>query len=413
MRKKEENIAEKQGFGRTKFACYFSYVAMASAFALPPLLFVTFNEMYGVSYTLLGTLVLINFCTQLSIDLVFTFLAKHFNIHKTIKVMPLITALGLAIYALSPMLFPNRVYWGLVIGTILFSVAAGLSEVLLSPTVAAVPSETPDRDMAFLHSLYGWGVVSVVAVSTVFLKIFGRESWMYLTLFWALLPLIACYLFCTSPMPVMNITHSEGAHGAKQRSKGLALCVICIFLGSAAENSMTNWISSYMENVLEISKIVGDILGMAGFALLLSLTRNVYAKFGKSISKVLFAGMAGATVCYLIAGVSTNVYLAFMACILVGICTSMLWPGTLILMEERIPNPGVTAYALMAAGGDFGASIAPQLVGAVVDAFPSEQIGMRAGMLVAGVFPLLGVILFVVMRKFFFSENKRAAVGTK
>ncbi len=402
-------VIDNKKYSRTKFACYFDYVASASAFALPPLLFVTFNEMYGISYTLLGTLVLVNFCTQFSIDLIFTFFAKYFNIHKSIRVMPLITALGLVVYALSPVLFPNHVYPGLVLGTMLFSVAAGLGEVLLSPTVAAIPSETPDKDMAFLHSLYGWGVVSVVAFSTIFLRIFGRESWIYLTMLLAILPLVACYLFCISPLPEMNITHSEGAHGAKQRGKGLLLCVMCIFLGSAAENSMTNWISSYMENVLEIAKIVGDILGMAGFALLLSITRNVYAKYGRNIAKVLFAGMAGATVCYLIAGVSTSVPLAFLACILVGICTSMLWPGTLILMEERIPNPGVVAYALMAAGGDFGASVAPQLVGAVVDLFPTEQVGLRVGMLVAGIFPLLGVVLFVVMRRFFFAADQVAA----
>ena len=43
----------------------------------------------------------------------------------------------------------------------------------------------------------------------------------------------------------------------------------------------------------------------------------------------------------------------------------MLWPGTLILMEEKIPAVGIAGYALMAAGGDFGASIAPQTLGIV------------------------------------------------
>ena len=67
-------------YKRTKFACYFAYLSMASVFCLPPMLFVTFRETYGISYTLLGTLVLINFCTQLTIDLIFTFFSKHFNI---------------------------------------------------------------------------------------------------------------------------------------------------------------------------------------------------------------------------------------------------------------------------------------------------------------------------------------------
>ena len=140
-------------FKRTKFACYAAYFTMSSIFSLPPLLFVTLREMYGISYTLLGTLVLTNFCTQLTVDLIFTLFSKHFNVHKVVKIMPLITSLGLLIYAIFPMLFPHIAYVGLLIGTVIFSVAAGLSEVLLSPVIAAIPSEHPQRDMSLLHSL--------------------------------------------------------------------------------------------------------------------------------------------------------------------------------------------------------------------------------------------------------------------
>ena len=176
-------------FKKTKYACYYTYLAMASIFSLPPILFVTFHNTYGISYTLLGTLVLTNFCTQLIIDLIFTFFSKHFNIHKTLKVMPLLTSLGMLIYALVPTFFPERAFIGLFIGTIIFSVSAGLCEVLLSPTVAALPSDNPERDMSKLHSLYAYGVVGVVLLSTLFLKLFGIENWMYLTLFFAFLPI--------------------------------------------------------------------------------------------------------------------------------------------------------------------------------------------------------------------------------
>ena len=182
-------------FKRTKYACYYTYLAMSSVFSLPPLLFLTFREMYGISYTLLGTLVLVNFCTQLTIDLIFTFFTKYFNIHKTIKIMPLLTSLGLFIYALTPIFFPQHAYAGLLTGTVIFSVAAGLCEVLLSPLIAAIPSDNPDRDMSFLHSLYAYGVLTVVIISTIFLKIAGSQNWMYLTFFWALLPIISFILF--------------------------------------------------------------------------------------------------------------------------------------------------------------------------------------------------------------------------
>ena len=142
-----------QGFKRTKLACYAAYFTMASIFSLPPLLFVTFRETYGISYTLLGTLVLTNFCTQLIVDLIFTVFSKRFNVHKIVKIMPLMTTVGLLTYALVPTFFPDMAYLGLLLGTVIFSVSAGLSEVLLSPVIAAIPSDNPQRDMSLLHSL--------------------------------------------------------------------------------------------------------------------------------------------------------------------------------------------------------------------------------------------------------------------
>lgn len=407
---------------QTKRACYFTYLAMSSVFSLPPLLFATFRQLYGISYTLLGTLVLINFCTQLGIDLIFSFFSKHFNIHKTIRIMPLLTSTGLCVYALIPTLFPQYAYIGLVCGTIIFSVAAGLCEVLVSPTVAALPSNTPDKDMSTLHSLYGYGVVGVVIISTLFLHFVGDRYWMYLTLFWASLPVIASVLLHISKLPDMNMQESENkALQSKRRTKGIALCMICIFLGACAENTMANWISVYAENALRLPKMWGDIFGMCLFAALLALTRTAYAKFGRNISRVLMLSMLGSVACYALAAFSTNGVLSLAGCVLSGICTAMLWPGTLILMEENVPAVGVAAYALMAAGGDFGASFAPQAMGVVVDeiaitpwaqtvgsslGMSPEQVGFKIGMLITAIFPVLGFILLLYMKKFFRIKHK-------
>lgn len=405
-------------YKRTKFACYSSYFTMSSVFCLPPILFMTLQNMYGISYTLLGTLVLTNFCTQLAIDLIFTAFSKKFNIKKVVRIMPLITSVGIFIYALIPMFFPDIAYFGLLIGTIVFSVAAGLSECLLSPTIAAIPSDNPQRDMSLLHSLYGFGVVTNVAIGTIFLRIFGTENWTYLMMFFACLPAISAVLFMLSPMPEMggNAETTSSVGNTKRRAMGLALCVACIFFGSCAENAMTNWISSYMETALGIDKTVGDILGFALFAVLLAMTRITYAKFGKKIMPILLFGMIGAVACYLVAGLSMSVFPAFIACVLTGVFTAMLWPGSLIMMEEKMPSLGVAAYALMAAGGDLGASFAPQIMGVVVDkvslssfamemslkwGITVEQIGLKAGMLVCAIFPIIGIVVVLMLMKFF------------
>ena len=183
---------------------------------------------------------------------------------------------------------------------------------------------------------------------------------------------------------------------------------------------MTNWISGFMERALSIPKVTGDIFGLALFAIVLALTRSAYAKYGKNISSVLLWSMAGSAVCYLAVGICSNVYISAFFCVATGVCSAMLWPGTLIMMEEKLPGAGVASYALMAAGGDLGGSVAPQLMGAVVDkvtAMPfakeigsvlsltPEQVGLKAGMLVSALFPIAGVVLLLCIRKKYYSKR--------
>ena len=162
---------------------------------------------------------------------------------------------------------------------------------------------------------------------------------------------------------------------------------------------------------------------------LFEIVISPYAKFGKNIVRVLLIGMAGAAVCYLIVGLSSNVVLALLACIFTGFCTSMLWPGTLIMMEEKIPHAGVAAFALMASGGDMGAAVAPQLMGIVIDKVSAsalaarlgeslqqtpEQIGLRAGMLLTVIFPIIGMIFIISASRYFkrhdFHSDKEEAL---
>ncbi len=413
--------AKAAAFRRTKAACYTACFTMAPVFAFPPVLFAVLREQYGISYTLLGTLVLVNFCTQLGVDLLFTFFSKRFNVALTLRVMPLITCVGMLLYALIPACAPRYAYAGLLVGTVIFSASAGLSEVLLSPTIAALPSDDPQGDMSCLHALYAFGVLATVVISTLFLKCFGGANWMYLALLFALIPVGAAALFMTSPIPDMGGETSGRTEHTGSRRVGLALCAACIFFGSCAENTMSNWISGYMENALQMDKLVGDILGMAVFAILLGLARISYGRFGRSIFPVLLVSMAGSGVCYLVAAFSPSVPVAALACVLTGLFSGMLWPGTLIMMEENISGAGVAAFALMAASGDIGASFAPQLMGIVIDGvstnasaagvgaawgLTAEQVGLRAGMLVSALFPIIGVGLILGLMRYFGTEKK-------
>ena len=399
---------------RLKFACYTASISMSVVANLSPLLFLTFRSLYGISYSLLGLLVLINFFTQLLVDLVFSFFSYKFNISRVVKVMPALSVLGLAIYASWPFFAPDTTYVGLVLGTILFSLSSGLAEVLVSPIIAALPSQDPDREMSRFHSVYAWGVVFVVLFSTVFLLLFGSETWQYLALLLAVIPLTSCMLYCGAELPAMQTPEKMSGVLKLLKSSGLWLCVLGIFLGGASELSMAQWCSGYLEQALRIPKIWGDILGVAVFSLMMGIGRSLYGKIGKHVERVLLLGSVGAGLCYLIAAVSPWPLLGLLSCAFTGFCVSMLWPGSLIAVADRVPNGGVFIYALMAAGGDFGAAIGPQLVGIVTDAaianptlvtiaqtmqLAPEQLGMKLGMLVGMLFPAAAIPVFIVLWK--------------
>lgn len=375
-----------KGLTRTKLACYVSNITGMAIGNLPPLLFITFRELYGIPYSLLGTLVLINFSTQLAADLIFSFLSQKFNIKLTLRLMPLITLAGLVLYALAPVLFGAYVYFGLALGTMVFSFAMGLGEVLLSPVIAAIPTDNPEQEMTRLHSLYAWGVILVVGISTIFLTFAGSARWQLLVILFALIQLLPAFLFLISPIPELQGEDQKGSIGVLIRNKSMWLCVLSIFLGGSAECTMEQWSSGYLEMALGIPKAMGDIFGVALFALMLGTGRTLYAKYGRNITKVLLWGSVGAVVCYATAFASQSPLLGLAACALTGLCTSMLWPGSLVAVAERIPSGGVVMYAMMAAGGDIGASLGPQLAGIIADGA-----GIRYGILAGLFFPLCGI----------------------
>ena len=395
---------------RIRSACYCMNVAMAVIGNLPPILFLTFHNKFGISFSLLGLLVLFNFSTQLIVDLIFSFFSHKFNIPLTVKLTPLISVLGLVIFVLWPTFLPSCAYLGLVVGTIIFSASSGLAEVLLSAVIAALPSDNPDRDMSMLHSIYAWGAVGVISLGSIFLLIFSSDSWQILTLIFSIIPLLSFIFYLRAELPELNVGSKSDSSSSLYKSRVMWLSVIAIFLGGAIECTMAQWASSFTEVALGIPKIYGDVFGAALFAMTLGLGRTLYAKYGKKIEPILISGVIAAAVCYLTAVLSSNPIIGLIACALTGFAASMLWPGNIIAISERIPTGGVVMFALMAAGGDLGASLGPELVGVVTDVvalsprmlevaanlgMSGEQLGMKCGLLVGAVFAIIAIPLYI------------------
>ena len=291
-----------------------------------------------------------------------------------------------------------------MIGTILFSASGGFAEVLITPVIAAIPSDNTERETSKLHSVYAWGVVFIIIFATVFLHFFGRENWSA-TVF---------ILYLGADIPEMATPEKVSGVIELMKDKALWTCVILIFLGGASEVAMAQWSSGYLEQTLGIPKVLGDIFGVAFFSVMLGLGRTLYAKYGKKVESILLLGVIGATLCYAGAAFINDGYIGIIICAVTGFCVSMLWPGSLIVAADKFPKSGVFIYAMMAAGGDLGASVSPQLIGIVTDAVAAsrtatalsfetgltpEQLGMKAGMIVAALFPFAAIPLCMRLKR--------------
>ena len=141
---------------------------------------------------------LINFATQLLIDMLAAKFGNRFTYRQLIVTAHFTNVAGLVCLAFLPMIMPP--YAGLITATMLNAVGGGLAEVVVSPTVEALPSDCKEASMSLLHSFYCWGQLLTVAVTTLMLKLIGTSGWWIIPLLWALIPLYNAFNFMRVPI---------------------------------------------------------------------------------------------------------------------------------------------------------------------------------------------------------------------
>ncbi|MFO7612046.1 MAG: MFS transporter [Clostridia bacterium] len=396
-------------------ACYLGLFVQATVINLTPVLFIPLREQFGFSFSKLGLLVLINFITQVVSDILFSHVVDRHGYRRFLVWAHIGIIAGFSIFAISPFLLQDP-YSGFVLGTLVFSAAGGLLEVLLSPVVHAIPSKAKSASMSLLHSFYAWGQMAVVILTTLFLFAFGRQAWPVIVLLWTIPPLMNAFLFSVVPFaPIVPDEHRQG-YRTHIRNRFFIVAVLAIGFGGAAEVIMNQWASAFMEKVMLIPKVIGDVAGMSMFAFMLGLGRLLHGKFGHKFDlyRIMMIGCAAAFVCYVVVSLSGIGAISILACGICGIAVSLLWPGTLVLTSERFPLAGTWLFAFLAAGGDIGAAAGPWLVGIISDnaikvpllagiglnlGLDQTQLGMRIGILIGSLFPLAALLCLGYMKR--------------
>lgn len=380
-------MTENRKYQKTLAACYLGFVTQAIAANYAPLLFLTFQNAYGISLRKIALIPAVFYLTQLLTDLGATRFADKIGYRICVVTSQMLSATGLMLLAILPQILPVP-FPGILIAVIFYAIGSGLVEVLVSPIVEACPFENKDGRMSLLHSFYCWGAVGVILGSALFFAAFGTENWRILTLIWALVPLVNVFQFLTCPMERL-VKDGEGLPLRRLLRLPLLWTMILLMVCSgASETAMAQWASAFTESALGVSKTIGDLAGPCLFAVFMGISRMLYGKMsGKlNLAKTMLLNGSLCVTCYLLTSLSTFPVLGLIGCALCGFSVGIMWPGTISLSSQKCPKGGTAMFALLALAGDFGGTVSPAMVGGL-----SELAGgnLKIGLLAATIFPIL------------------------
>ena len=382
-------MPEALSYRPTRMACYRGYIVQGVVNNLSPLFFVIFQREFGISYTMISSLILFNFVTQICVDVLCVRFVDRIGYRTATVTAHVFCTLGLVLLGVLPRLLPSGlVFAGLALATIVTAIGGGIIEVAVSPIIDSLPSEAKDAKMSLLHSFYCWGQVAVVLLTTVAVRVIGEGLWWTLPLVWALLPFYNCFAFARAPLRPTVSPEEKVPLRSLFRSRLFVLAMLLMLCAGASELAMSQWSSLFAEQALGVQKLWGDLLGPCLFAVFMGIGRTIYGVFGARMD--LYRWLLGTALlcvlCYMGAALLAVPMLSLLCCALCGFSISLMWPGVLSSTAAAYPKGGAAMFGLLAVCGDIGCSSGPALAGMV-----SELAGLRAGMLSAAVFPLVMV----------------------
>ena len=168
--------------------------------------------------------------------------------------------------------------------------------------------------------------------------------------------------------------------------------MVIMFCSGAAEQSMTQWMSSFAETGLGVSKAMGDLLGLLSFAILMGTARICYT-FSNGKIKLRTYMVLSAILCivsYLMSALSPLPILSLLGCGLCGLSVGIMWPGTYSLAAKKLPECGVRMFAMLALAGDLGCLIGPSGAGWIASLFGDD---LKVAFLFSTIFPTVMLLL--------------------
>ncbi len=377
----------KFNYKTTIYACFIGYIVQAIVNNFVPLLFITFQSDYSIPLHQITLLVTFNFGVQLLIDLLSAKFVDKIGYRTSILIAHASSALGLILLTILPEIM--NPFTGILISVMIYAIGGGIIEVLISPIMESCPTDNKESAMSLLHSFYCWGHVGVVLISTLFFRFAGIWNWRFLTLIWAVIPIINGILFLKTPIAPLISSDEKGMEMRELfTNKTFWLLMLMMLCAGASEQAISQWASAFAEQGLGISKTAGDLAGPMTFAILMGSARAFYGKYGEKINLDTFM-RTSCLLCifsYLLASLAPHPLINLIGCAICGLSVGIMWPGTFSRASFSLPAGGTAMFAMLALAGDMGCSSGPTLVGIVSNAANGN---MKFGILAGIIFPVM------------------------
>ena len=387
----------RKSFKGTICASCIGYFTQAILINFPPLLFVTFQNGFGITLSQISLLIAMNFATELIVDIVCSKTAPKMGYRQSIITAQVMAIIGLALFPTLPFMMDNKLL-ALIIANVFCGIGGGMMEVLVSPIVEACPTTNKSGMMSLLHSFYCWGQMGVILISTVLFLTLGIEHWRYITLAWAIVPLIDLILFCFVPINPLESEDEKSSFASLFKNKVFWILLIMMLCAGSSEITISQWASAFAEKGLGVEKWLGDLIGPCLFAVAMGSTRLA---FSKKADKMNIENAILASACFTVFAYCVIIFapvpaISLVGCALCGIGCGILWPASYSTATKRIPGGGVAMFGLLALAGDLGCLSGPVIAGTLSDAFGNE---LKIGFLFAMALPILMIFMVLLLKR--------------
>jgi len=370
--------------------CYLAMMSLSLGLNLLPVFLTTLSATYGgvdgLTQEQLGRLGAISFAGLVLGILVTGPLADRWGAKPFAQLGNALIGASLLGAAFAPS------YAWLGVALLFLGMGAGVLDMILSPVVAALNPTRRAAAMNWLHSYFCVGAVVTILVGT--LALYLGYGWRAACLVLTPLPVGLILAFAPLHFPALSVVGGRLRLRTLVKRGWFVVALLCIALGGATEIGMAQWLPAYAETSL------GYPVWMGGSSLLLFSVAMVIGRMGVAAMgtrwdpyKVMAWGCSASVVMFVIGSFSPVPSIALIACVLVGLMGSCLWPTMLAVTADRYPDGGATMYGALGAFGNVGGICMPWVVGWVAD-----WRDLHWGLAVSALAPALMLPLVLVLR---------------